>query len=254
MKIQLDKKQGSRYFAPKKAKDIHHKFLKYKNAEALANDINFNENDRFFVIVDGTFYFGDFIEAFIVKHNIKVKKMTISSLSLNQNNIDSLANLLNGSFVDELNLIVSDYFYQNEKFNLMPYIYQNLDVDNKFQLASASIHTKICIFETYNGRKFVFHGSANLRSSSNVEQIMLEESKDLYDFNNEFHHNIIETYKTINKSVRRKNLWQAVTKVGLMEAEKNKGLHHGEVQKQGEEIHNMQQQKVQVLRSNKIKF
>ena len=41
-----------------------------KNAELLANDINFNENNRYFVIIDGSFFFGDFIEAFIVKHRI----------------------------------------------------------------------------------------------------------------------------------------------------------------------------------------
>ena len=39
MKIDLGKKQNSRYLAPKKSKEIHEKFLKYRNAEQLANDI-----------------------------------------------------------------------------------------------------------------------------------------------------------------------------------------------------------------------
>jgi hypothetical protein len=251
MRIDLGKKQNSRYFAPKKSKDINEKFLKYRNAELLANNINFNENNRYFVIIDGSFFFGDFIEAFIVKHNIHVKKMTISTLSMNKNNVDSLANLINGNYVDELNLVLSDYFYGHEKHDLIPYIYETLDIDNKFQLSFAGTHCKICIFETVNGRKFVFHGSANLRSSSNIEQIMLEESEGLYDFMDEIQNNILQEYKTINKSLRGNKLWQKVQnqekvaeKVEEMEAQELVIDNHSELQvnKQWE------------LRSNKIKF
>jgi len=251
MKIDLGKKQNSRYFAPKKSKDINEKFLKYRNAELLANDINFNENNRYFVIIDGSFFFGDFIEAFIVKHNIHVKKMTISTLSMNRNNVDSLANLINGNYIDELNLLLSDYFYGHEKHDLIPYIYETLDIDNKFQLSFAGTHCKICIFETVNGRKFVFHGSANLRSSSNIEQIMLEESEGLYDFMDEIQNNILQEYKTINKSLRGNKLWQ---KVQNQEKAEEKAV---EKELQGQVTGNHLEQQVKqmlVHRSNKIKF
>ena len=208
----LGKKATIRYFAPKKSKEITERRLKYKYAENLAKDINFNENERYFVVIDGTFFFGDFIEAFLVKHNIHVKKMTISTLSMNKNNVDSLENLLIGGYVDELNLIISDYFYGHEKHDLIPYIYEKLDIDNKFQLSFAGTHCKLCIFETVNERYFNFHGSANLRSSSNIEQLVLEESKELYLFLNEIQSNISETYKTINKSIRGKQLWQSLEK------------------------------------------
>jgi len=251
MKIDLGKKQNSRYFAPKKSKEITEKFLKYKNAELLANDINFNENNRYFVIIDGSFFFGDFIEAFIVKHNIHVKKMTISTLSMNKNNVDSLANLINGNYIQELNLVLSDYFYGHEKHDLIPYIYETLDIENKFQLSFAGTHCKICIFETVNGRKFVFHGSANLRSSSNIEQIMLEESVGLYDFMDEIQNNILEEYKTINKSLRGKKLWEKVQNQEKVEEKAEK-----EVKIQLKEDSHSEQQvnKTQELRSNKIRF
>jgi hypothetical protein len=250
MKIDLGKKQNSRYFAPKKSKEINEKFLKYRNAEQLANDINFNENNRFFVIIDGSFFFGDFIEAFIVKHNIHVKKMTISTLSMNKNNVDSLANLINGNYVDELNLILSDYFYSHEKHDLIPYIYETLDVDDKFQLSFAGTHCKICIFETVNNRKFVFHGSANLRSSSNIEQIMLEESEGLYNFMDEIQDSILEEYKTINKSLRGNKLWQTGNQ------EKAEGNQVKTVKIELKQEHRLEQQanKQWGHRSNKIKF
>lgn len=229
-KISLNNKKTHRYFAPKKHREISEKFLKYSHAEKLAEDIDFNKHSRYFVFINGTFFFGDFIEAFIVKNNFHVKKMTISSLSMNKNNIDSLANLINGDFVNELNLIISDYFYGHEKHDLVPYIYKTLDIEDKFQCAFAGTHCKLCIFELFTGEKYVFHGSANLRSSSNIEQICLEKNNELYLWMDSIQNEIIETYKTINKSVRGKQLWQSLERVGDVQV----GLLH---QEREEEIH-----------------
>lgn len=202
----------TRYINPPKSKEISEINLKYANAEKLAKEIKIKRNSRYFVVVNGSFIFGDFIEALVVENNYHVKKMTISTLSLSENNVDSLANLINGNYVDELNLIVSDYFYSHERHNLTPYIFQELDKDNKFQLAAASTHCKLCIFETHDGEKIVIHGSCNLRSSSNIEQFVIEESPALYDFNDEYQMQIVEKYKTINKSVRDNTLWKTINK------------------------------------------
>lgn len=165
-----------------------------------------------FVLIDGSFIAGDFIEAFMVENNLHAKSLTISTLALSQNNVDSLKNLIVGEYVDELNLIVSDYFYSHEKWGLVPYIYETLDIDNKLQMAVAGTHCKLTLIETHCGMKFVFHGSANLRSSSNIEHISIEENEQLFDFLADAHKGIIETYKTINKAVRHDQLWQAIKK------------------------------------------
>lgn len=80
-------------------------------------------------------------------------------------------------------------------------------------MAFAGTHCKLCILESHSERFYVFHGSANLRSSSNIEQICLEENKDLYLWFDEFQTAILNEYKTINKSVRGKKLWQILEKV-----------------------------------------
>lgn len=203
-------KSNSRYINPPKQREIPERLLKYKFAVDLAKDISPSKGMRTFAILDGTFIAGDFIEAFVVEHNLHVKKMTISTLSMSENNVDSLANLLNADYVDAIDLIVSDYFFSHERRNLVPYLYQELDKDEKFQLAAASTHCKLCLIETHCGMKIVMHGSANLRSSSNIEHICIEESPELYNFNLEFQAAIIEKYKTIRKSVRYETLWQAV--------------------------------------------
>lgn len=200
----------TRYIKPPKRREIPEHHLKYELAEKLARDIIPEKDCRYFAIIDGKFIAGDFIEAFVVEHNLAIKSMTISTLSMSENNVDSLANILNGGFVQELNLIVSDYFFSHERRNLIPYIYAELDKENRFQLAVAGTHCKTCIMETEDGMFFVIHGSANLRSSSNIEQIMIEENRELYDFNHEYQMLIIDKYKTIKKGIRHERLWNTI--------------------------------------------
>ena len=212
--IDIDLDFETRYIKPPLSVEIPEHNLKYANAEKLAQDLEMERGGRYYVVVNGSFIFGDFIEALLVEKQYRVKKMTISTLSMSENNVDSLANLCNAGYIDKLDLIVSDYFFSHERQNLIPYLYKRLDHKNRFQLAAAGTHCKLCIFQTYCGRHIVIHGSANLRSSSNIEQIVIEDSKTLYDFNDEYQSRITETYKTINKSIRGKKLWQAVQESG----------------------------------------
>lgn len=182
-------------------------FVMYDNALKLARDIEMTEGSRYDVIVNGSFIFGDFLEAFIVRNNAKCRKLTISTLSMNQNNIDSLHNLITHGYIDELNLIISAYFYNMEIRALIPYIYRHLDIDNRLQLAVANVHTKTAQFETLGGKKIIAHGSANLRSSGSIEQFTIEESPELYDFYDDFFSRILERYQTIRKPVWGKDAW-----------------------------------------------
>jgi len=204
------KKEIARIVKPPRIKEVPERALKYEYAEQLAKDIQIETGCRYYVLISGNFIAGDFIEALITENNWHVKKMTISTLSLHQGNVDSLVNLIEGNYIDELNLIVSAYFYAHERGSLVKYIHDNLDKDNKFQFAAAGTHCKITNIETHCGLKICIHGSSNLRSSGNIEQIMIEENQYLYDFNQEVFDQILDKYKTINKSIRRDKLWQTV--------------------------------------------
>lgn len=201
----------TRYIKPK----YHHvppeRYAKYARAEDLAKVTDLSDGSRMFAIINGSFIFGDYIEALAVTYDLGIKEMTISTLSFSENNVDSLANLMNGGYLDHLNVIVSDYFFSHERNNLIRYAYKELDIDNRFQLSVAATHCKMTIFEIDDGRKVVIHGSANLRSSGNIEQICIEVNSDLYIFNFEYQQKIIEEYKSIDKSVRYNNLWDTIT-------------------------------------------
>jgi hypothetical protein len=177
-------------------------YCEYKYAQEFAKNINLN--NRTFAIVNGSFIFGDFIEAILVEHKIKAVNMEIATLSMSQENVDSLAGLMNQGYIEKLTIIGSDFFVKHEEHSLVPYIYEKLDIDNRFQLLVARVHTKICIFETSKGNKFVIHGSANLRSSGNCEQVVIEKNDLLYNFNLEFNKKIGEKHKTIDHKIKKK--------------------------------------------------
>lgn len=206
----------SRFIEPHDCEEVAAYRVKYANAEKLANDVgDLPDGFRAFVILDGKFVFGDFLEALIVKNNWHCEELTISTLSMSQENIDSLANLVNGGYLKQLNIVISHFYFANERAGLMPYMYDKLDIDNVLQVAVASVHTKIAMIRTACGKQIVIHGSANLRTSSNIEQIVIENSPTLFQFCAEVHHGIIETHKTINKPVRRTALWNAVLGDGI---------------------------------------
>lgn len=197
----LSDKIETRISKPKLFRPMKDTQVKFANAKKLAKEINLEDSPRYDCLINGAFIFGDFIEALLVEKNIKCKRMVISTLSLSIDNVDSLRTLLGKNYIDDLSLIVSAYFYSHEVRGLVPYIYQELDYENKFQLAVARTHTKICFFETAGGKKIVLHGSANLRTSANIEQFTIEINENLFDFYDEFHSSIIEKYKTINKTL-----------------------------------------------------
>jgi hypothetical protein len=53
-------------------------------------------------------------------------------------------------------------------------------------------------------------GSANLRSSANLEQLDIELNNELYCFNYDYLQLIIKNYSLINKSIRTKELWTII--------------------------------------------
>lgn len=199
--------EETRYTLPKLVHYSEEDFVLYDNAAKLAADLSIKEGMRCDAFIAGSFIYGDFIEAFMRANEARTEKMTISTLSLSQENVDSLEGLMNHGYIKNLNLVVSAYFWAHERRALLPYIYQHLDKGNRFQLAVAGMHTKTCHFKTKGGKHIVMHGSANLRSSGSIEQFTLEENKGLYDFYEEQFGKIISKYATIRKPIRNSRAW-----------------------------------------------
>lgn len=185
--------------------------IHYDNAAKCARDLYpaILAGERRDIWMSGNFIFGDFIEAFAVEANVFIDDLTISTLSMSQDNVDSLRNLLVGDYVGSLNLIVSDYWYSHNRGNLR-YVFEQLDIDGRFQLAVAGIHTKHTLLRIGDQRLF-WHGSANLRSSRSVEYVACEVNDVLYEGSMVEHRKILDHYAMVKKSVRAIALWNLIT-------------------------------------------
>lgn len=182
--------------------------VRYDNAEALARELKMTNLTRCDCMVSGSFIFGDFLEAFFTVNNIHTPQLTISTLSMSEANVDSLSLLMEGGYVDRLRLMVSDYFFGHERRTIIPYIYQELDKDERFDFGVARVHTKTCHFLTDGGKHMVMHGSANLRSSGNVEQVTIEDDKALFDFYENTYNVLFSYYNVINHKVLSRSSWE----------------------------------------------
>ena len=167
------------------------KCVKYKNAQKFAREIDLDRAT--YALVTGRFVFGDFIEALVEAKSLKCSEIWLSTLGMGQNNIDSIGNIMYDYDVEKLNLIISNYFVSKEHRDLMPYLMQELSGLN-VDVAIAGIHAKIELRKAEE-RNIVVSGSANLSSSNNVEQFMIIDDKELYDFNKDLFVKIMENYK-----------------------------------------------------------
>ncbi|WP_085830433.1 hypothetical protein [Collinsella vaginalis] len=196
--------------------------VEYEHALDLAEGIELSDGYRAFAFVSGNFIFGDLLEAMVDLGRIAPRRVTIQTLSMSEENVDSLRNVIEMSpGLESLRLILSVYFWGHERHpgGLVPYLYERLDLpDIEFDCAFASIHTKIATIETVAGHRIVMDGSANLRSSRNIEQMRIEVDPALHAHIESFADRVFAAYSTINrdeprpKPVRGGRLWGSVTR------------------------------------------
>ena len=199
------------------------KLVAYEHAREMARNMVIDNQTETFAFVSGNFIFGDLIEALIDERKLTVRRLTIHTLSLNEDNIDSIRNVLEMAPVEELNLILSNYWYAHElKTGLVGYLFEELDLDGlELRVAFAGTHCKVVTLETPAGNVLTMHGSANLRSSGNVEQLHISPDRGLYEFCEGMNGRILDAYDVMNqdnrkrkRTVRRSALWHAMTATG----------------------------------------
>ena len=174
----------------------------FEHALELAEKIDLSGKTRTYAWVSGAFIFGDILEALWRIKNIDIKELSIASLSISEENVDSWAGLLSQANIEKFNLVCSAYFYSHYKYDLVPYLYQQIGNDPRVQIAFGAYHMKIITLTTHHGNTLTIHGSANMRSSTNIEQMMVEPNNpELHDFNARMIADICDRYGTINHNM-----------------------------------------------------
>ncbi len=191
----IEPDEDSNKFIKLENHNIKSKDVFYQNALKLAHDIHIQRGECVYVNLAGNFIFGDFIGAFITVNSLEVEELTVISLSGGNDNFEMLDSLIDNNFVEKINLVLSKYFLRTEQKKHSTTIKLLSDLhekhNDKFNVYYADNHSKSVLIKTKKGGHVCIHGSANLRSSTNIEQMIIQENKELYNFNYQFFKNLI---------------------------------------------------------------
>lgn len=203
-------------FSPKLARVRRFKAprcARYEHAVEAARDVGLlAKGDHVDMIVSGNFIAGDFLEAYLAENGLMAQEMIISTLSMSRDNVDSLRNIQLSTLAGSMGLIISSYFFANERRAGIEDIIKQLGQDPRFFFAAAGIHTKITLIRTVCGMALTFGGSANLRSSRNIEQITIDNDEAIYQHHRAWMAEILNNYHVTHTMLRRERLWTLVAK------------------------------------------
>lgn len=153
--------------------------VSYKKALDFAEGIDLVSCPRYFALVSGQFVFGDLLEALVERRKVGIRKLRLCTLSLSEENIDSLVNVADAC-MDDCDLVLSAYWWANERSGLVPYLEKELGDACRLRVAYANVHAKLAAVETPAGNHVCITGSANLRSCNCVEHVNVERGEELY--------------------------------------------------------------------------
>ncbi len=149
------------------------------NAAAVIAHLPADPDDRTHCLLRGDFVLCDIIPT-ILRARGSCPHLRIATLGLSVANADTLACLIERGTVGGLTLIVSHYFQQVDKTTVFRAVAARLA--GIAHIAVTRSHAKVICLPTSAGDHYVIEGSANLRSSDNVEQMLITNDPDTHAF------------------------------------------------------------------------
>lgn len=155
------------------------KWIRPENALALLPHLPEGPEDRTHAVLRGDFVLCDLIPA-IIRERGRCPQLHIATLGMSGGNAESLAALHQAGLVGGITICCSVYFRQVDRTSTWPEVERHLGGIAK--LIVSRNHAKVIVLPTESGDHYVIEGSANLRSSDNLEQIVVFNDPDLATF------------------------------------------------------------------------
>jgi len=133
------------------------------------------------LIVDGRFEPCDMIPATRrLSDPATIKSLTVTTLGLNEDNIAQICRAIDAGKIGTATIITSHYFRAAER---PLYEWMKKEIEQRGgRVRGLRTHAKIMLMETTDGNCYVVEGSANLRSCKSVEQMVMTNSRPLFEF------------------------------------------------------------------------
>lgn len=167
----------------RKAEDRAHrrgikKLIRPENAVELLHHLP-GPGERTHCILRGDFILCDLIPAMLSAYG-KCDHVRIATLGLSGANATQLRSLVDSGLIARLTLVVSVYFQQVDKATVWREV--SAQLENAARLVVTRSHAKVICLPIVDGPQFIIEGSANLRSSDNLEQVVIFNDAETLDF------------------------------------------------------------------------
>lgn len=154
------------------------RLIRPENARAVLASLPADPDDRTHCVLRGDFVFGDMLAVLLTDR--LAGKVRVSTLSMSLANARTLASLVSTGRAASVSLLISHYFTEIEKDAMWPEAMKILRPH--VSVTVARIHAKLILCEMLDGARYVFEGSANLRSSDTIENLCIANDPATHDF------------------------------------------------------------------------
>ena len=155
------------------------RFIRPENARFIIDHLPLGDGDRTHCVLRGDFVLCDLIPL-IIEDRGRCDHLRIATLGMSAGNADTLARLVESGRVGKLTIVVSHYFQQVDKTTTFHQVSTRLR--DRARLVITRSHAKVILLPTKRGDHFSIEGSANLRSSDNLEQMAIVNDAETHDF------------------------------------------------------------------------
>jgi len=144
--------------------------IRPENARVLLEHLPEHPDDRTHAVLRGDFVLCDAIPAILAARG-RCPHLHVATLGLSAGNADQLARLVARGMIGQITLVVSHYFATVDKATTFREVAARLE--GVAEVKVTRNHCKVICLPTERGDHLVIEGSANLRSSDNIEQIVM---------------------------------------------------------------------------------
>lgn len=155
------------------------RLIKPDNAHEMVEHMSLAADDRLHCVVRGDFVLCDIIPL-VIKARGSCPHLRIATLGLSASNAATLVGHQERGLIGDITLIVSHYFRGVDRTTT--YREVRAILDGRARVAVTRSHAKVILLPTSGGDFFSLEGSANLRSSDNLEQMVVVNDRDTHDF------------------------------------------------------------------------
>ena len=176
------------------SRKIQYNDLAYTRAKNLADLCKLpSENQQYRIITEKAFNAFALIKYILEEHDIQ--EVYISIYRINQPIVETIIEMVQENVIPKITFIFSNFFTNTTKSERWVHIIKDFaEQDSRCRAAFVHNHSKVALIKTRCNKHFILEGSGNMSDNARIEQYILEQNKEVYDFHKEWMEEVYDKY------------------------------------------------------------